>query len=414
MGTLRDDTAGPGRRHRRLGLRNLLVIVQVAVSTVLLIGAGLFLRSLGHASSIDPGFRLRKGVEAQLVVGLGGTYTEAQARVFYQRLLEKTRALPGVRAVAYADHLPLALQIHVSRVELEGKPVRQEDRPEADRSSAGPGYFETLGIPILQGRGFTERDRLGGLGAPKVAVVNEKAAALFWPGEAPLGKRLRFGGESDWLTVVGVARNGKYRTLGEEPRPFVYDCTEQESDSTSRTLVVAAAGSDPGEERALLAAVRRAIDELDPNVPIFDIKTLSDHLSVVLFPARMGAALLAAFGLLGLILASLGLYGVVAASVARRTREIGIRMAIGAQKNDVLRLVVKEGMALTAIGLAIGLGLALAAAQILRGLLYGIAPGDPLTFLGVALLLGAVALLANLVPARRAMEVDPLVALRYE
>jgi macrolide transport system ATP-binding/permease protein len=417
VGTLRDDTAGPGRRYRRLGLRNLLVILQVAVSTVLLIGAGLFLRSLGNASSIDPGFRLRKGVEAQLVVGLGGTYTDAQARLFYQRLLEKARALPGVRSAAYADHLPLALSIHTSRAELEGKPMRQEDRPETDRSSVGPGYFETLGIPVLQGRAFTERDSLGVLqtpAAPKAAIVNEKAAALFWPGEAPLGKRLRFGGEGAWLTVVGVARNGKYRTLGEDPRPFVYTSTEQDESSLSRTLVVAGAGSGPGEEKTLLTAVRSAIGDLDPNVPIFEIKTLSEHLSVVLFPARMGAALLAAFGLLGLILASLGLYGVVAASVARRTREIGIRMAIGAQKRDVLRLVVNEGMVLTGIGLAIGLGLALAAAQVLRGLLYGIAPTDPLTFLGVALLLGTVALLANLIPARRAAEVDPLVALRYD
>ena len=319
-----------------------------------------------------------------------------------------------MRSAAYADHLPLALSIHTSRAELEGKPVRQEDRPEIDRSSVGPGYFETLGVPILQGRAFTERDSLATPAAPKAAIVNEKAAALLWPGEAPLGKRLRFGGEGQWLTVVGVARNGKYRTLGEDPRPFVYTNTEQEEGSLSRTLIVAGGGSGPGEEKALLTAVRSAIGDLDPNVPIFEIKTLSEHLSVVLFPARMGAALLAAFGLLGLILASLGLYGVVAASVARRTREIGIRMAIGAQKRDVLRLVVKEGMVLTGFGLAIGLGLALAGTQVLRGLLYGIAPTDPLTFLGVTLLLGTVALLANLIPARRAAEVDPLVALRYD
>jgi macrolide transport system ATP-binding/permease protein len=408
VGTLRDDSAGPGRRYRRLGLRNLLVITQVAISTVLLIGAGLFLRSLGHASSIDPGFTLRKGVAAQLVVGLGGTYNEVQARTFYQRLLDRTRALPGVRSAAYADHLPLALEIHVSRAEIEGKPAaREEDRPEADRSGAGPGYFTTLGIPILAGRPFDERD---GPAAAKVAIVNETAAKRFWPGEPPLGKRLRFGGGTgDWRTVVGVARDGKYRTLGEDPRPFVYTPTEQDS-SFGRTLVVA---SD-GDEKAMLAQVRREIDALDPNTPIFDIKTMSEHLSVMLFLARMGAALLAAFGGLGLILASMGLYGVVAASVARRTREIGIRMAIGARRGDVLRLVVKEGMALTGTGLAIGLGLSLLASQVLRGLLYGIAPSDPLTFFGVALVLATVALCANLVPARRATEVDPLVALRYD
>jgi len=407
VGTLRDDSAGPGRRHRRLGLRNILVIAQVAISTVLLVGAGLFLRSLGQASSIDPGFKLRKGVAAQLVVGLGGAYTDAQARAFYQRLLDRARAIPGVRSAAYADHLPLALQIHVSRADIEGRPtVREEDRPEIDRDGAGPGYFETLGVSLLAGRTFTEHD---GPDAPKVVIVNETAAKRFWPGEAALGKHLRFGKDAPWLTVVGVARDGKYRTLGEDPRPFAYTAVEQDK-SFGRTLVVAG----DGDEKVLLGEVRRAIDATDPNVPIFDIKTMSEHLSIMLFLARMGAILLAAFGGLGLILASMGLYGVVAASVARRTREIGIRMAIGAQRGDVLRLVVREGMVLTGTGLGIGIGLALLGTTLLHGLLYGIAPSDPLTFLAVALILGGVALGANLIPARRATEVDPLVALRYD
>jgi len=407
VGTLRDDSAGPGRRHRRLGLRNILVIAQVAISTVLLVGAGLFLRSLGQASSIDPGFKLRKGVAAQLVVGLGGAYTDAQARAFYQRLLDRARAIPGVRSAAYADHLPLALQIHVSRADIEGKPtVREEDRPEIDRDGAGPGYFETLGVSLLAGRTFTEHD---GPDAPKVVIVNETAAKRFWPGEAALGKHLRFGKDAPWLTVVGVARDGKYRTLGEDPRPFAYTAVEQDK-SFGRTLVVAG----DGDEKVLLGEVRRAIDATDPNVPIFDIKTMSEHLSIMLFLARMGAILLAAFGGLGLILASMGLYGVVAASVARRTREIGIRMAIGAQRGDVLRLVVREGMVLTGTGLGLGIGLALLGTTLLHGLLYGIAPSDPLTFLAVALILGGVALGANLIPARRATEVDPLVALRYD
>ncbi|HEX3528030.1 MAG TPA: ABC transporter permease [Thermoanaerobaculia bacterium] len=408
VGTLRDDSAGPGRRYRRLGLRNLLVITQVAISTVLLVGAGLFLRSLGQASSIDPGFTLRKGVAAQLLVGLGGSYTDAQGRVFYQRLLERTRALPGVRSAAYADHLPLALQVHVSRADIEGKPTaRDEDKPEIDLDGAGPGYFETLGIPILAGRPFNEHD---GPDVPKVAIVNETSAKRFWPGESPLGKHFRVGGkDAPWLTVVGVARDGKYRTLGEDPRPFAYTMVDQDK-SFGRTLIVAG----NGDEKALLGQVRRAIDATDPNVPIFDIKTMSEHLSIMLFLARIGAVLLAAFGGLGLILASMGLYGVVAASVARRTREIGIRMAIGARRGDVLRLVVREGMVLTGTGLAIGLGLALLGTGLLHGLLYGIAPSDPLTFAAVALVLGGVALGANLIPAKRATEVDPLVALRSE
>jgi predicted permease len=405
---LRDDSAGQRRAFRRLGLRNLLVITQVAISTLLLIGAGLFLRSLAHASSIDPGFTLRKGAQASLALGLGNAYDEARGRTFYQRLLERARTLPGVRSAAYADHLPLALEVHVSRAEIEGRPrPRAEDNPETDRSAVGPGYFTTLGIPVVQGRAFDEHD---GPAAEPVAMVNETAAKRFWPGEPAVGKRLRvFGEERAWRRVVGVARNGKYRTLGEDPRSFVYTSTEQ-GNTLQRVLVVAG----DVDEKTLLAQVRHEIDAVDPNVPIFSTGTMSEHLSVMLFPARMGAVLLAAFGALGLILASVGLYGVVAASVSRRTREIGIRMAIGAERGTVLRLVVKEGMILTAIGLAAGLGISLAALRVLRGLLYGIAPSDPVTFLAVALLLAMVALVANLIPAVRATEVDPLVALRYE
>jgi predicted permease len=405
---LRDESAGQGRAFRRLGLRNLLVITQVAISTLLLTGAGLFLRSLAHASSIDPGFTLRKGAQVSLALGLGNAYDEARGRSFYQRLLERARALPGARSAAYADHLPLALEVHVSRAEVEGRArPREEDNPEADRSAVGPGYFATLGVPVVQGRAFDERD---GPSAAPVAMVNETAAKRFWPGEPVVGKRLRFFGEDKaWRTVVGVARDGKYRTLGEEPRSFVYTSTEQ-GNTLERVLVVAG----DGDEKALLGQVRREIDALDPNAPIFATGTMSEHLSVILFPARMGAVLLAAFGALGLILASVGLYGVVAASVARRTREIGIRMAIGAGRGAVLRRVVKEGMILTGLGLAAGLALSLAALRVLRGLLYGIAPDDPVTFLAVAVVLSLVALGANLVPAARAAEVDPLVALRSD
>ncbi len=208
--------------------------------------------------------------------------------------------------------------------------------------------------------------------------------------------------------MVGVARTAKYRTLGEEPRPFVYRSHLQDYGSMM-TLVVAA-----GDEAQALAALRHELEAIDPKVPIFDQGLLSEHLDVMLFPARMAAALLAAFGGLGLVLASVGLYGVVAYSVSRRTREVGIRMAIGAGRVDVLRLVVREGMVLVAVGLTLGLAAALAGGQLLGGLLYGIEPHDPLTFLAVAAVLAAVALAANLLPARRATRVDPMVALRYE
>jgi predicted permease len=406
VAALKDEEGGWMRRHRKLGLRNLLVVAQVATSALLLVGAGLFLRSLGNAQSIDPGFRLRNGVAVQFALELGGAYDEVKGRAFYEQLLERARALPGVRSASLVEHLPLGLNVHVSSVEIEGRPKpRKGEEIEVDRSSAAPGYFATMGIPLLAGRDFAASD---GPGAPKAVIVNQTAALKLWPGEDPLGKRLRFS-KGDWMTVVGVAKDGKYRTLGESQRLFVYPNSRQQY-SSFMTLVVATDGS----EQAMLEQVRRQIDALDPGVPIFSIATLSKHLSIMLFPARVGAALLAAFGLLGLLLAGIGLYGVVAASVARRTREVGIRMSLGARRSDVLALVVREGMTLTGIGLAIGLGLALVASQLLRGLLYGIVTYDPVTYVAVAVVLGGIALLANLVPAGRAVQVEPVVALKSE
>ncbi|HKH50071.1 MAG TPA: ABC transporter permease [Thermoanaerobaculia bacterium] len=404
---LKDEEGGLMRHHRKLGLRNLLVVAQVAISALLLVGAGLFLRSLGSAQSIDPGFRLRNGVAVQVALELGGAYDETRGRAFYERLLERTRVLPGVRSASLTEHLPLGLNVHVSDAQIEGRPKpRKGEELEVDRNGVMPGYFETLGIPLVAGRDVTAADRPG---AQRVAIINQTAARQFWPGEDPLGKRLRLGESGEWMTVIGVARDGKYRTLGEAPRAFVYTNNLQQY-SSFMTLVIAT----DGNEQAMLEQVRRELDALDPNLPVFDIATLSEHLSIMLFPARLGAALLAAFGALGLVLAGIGLYGVVASSVARRTREVGIRMSLGARRADVLALVVREGMTLTGIGLAIGLGLALLASQVLSGLLYGIGTHDPMTYLIVAVVLGGIALFANLVPAGRATQVQPVVALKYD
>jgi len=404
---LKDEEVSLMRRHRKLGLRNLLVVAQVAISALLLVGAGLFLRSLGHAQSIDPGFRLRNGVAAQFALELGGAYDETRGRAFYERLLERARALPGVRSASLTEHLPLGINVHVSNAQIEGRPKPPKgEELEVDRNGVMPGYFATLGIPLVAGRDVTDADRPG---TQQVAIINETAARRFWPGEDPLGKRLRLGDSGEWMTVVGVARDGKYRTLGEAPRAFVYTNNLQQY-SSFMTLVVAT----DGNEQAMLEQVRRELDALDPNLPVFDIATMSEHLSIMLFPARLGAALLAAFGALGLVLAGIGLYGVVASSVARRTREVGIRMSLGARRSDVLTLVVREGMTLTGIGLAIGLGLALLASQVLSGLLYGIGTYDPVTYVIVAAVLGGIALFANLVPAGRATQVQPVVALKYE
>ena len=405
---LKNEGAGLGRGYRRLGLRNLLVVGQVAVSTLLLIGSGLFIRSLMNAQAIDPGFTLRRGVAATLLPKLGGAYTDAEAELLYRDLLERARALPGVSSAAVAEFLPLGLAISNKEVWVEGQELGEgEDPPAIDTMAIGPGYFRTLGIALARGRDFSDRDDAS---APGAVIVNQTMARRTWPGEDPLGQRLRFddGLDAPVYEVVGVAADGKYRTLGEAPRPYLYTPYAQTGDFML-TLIVAS-----NREGETLAAVRRLLDEVDPHLPIFEIKTLSEHLDIMLFAPRMGAALLAAMGLLGLLLASVGLYGVVAYSVARRTREIGVRLALGAGKGDVLGMVVREGMVLVAVGVVLGVGLALLVTRALQGFLYGITASDPLTYVAVSLFLLAVAWLANFLPARRATGIDPILALRYE
>ena len=405
---LKNEGAGLGRGYRRLGLRNLLVVGQVAVSTLLLIGSGLFIRSLMNAQAIDPGFTLRRGVAATLLPKLGGAYTDAEAELLYRDLLERARALPGVSSAAVAEFLPLGLAISNKEVWVEGQELGEgEDPPAIDTMAIGPGYFRTLGIALARGRDFSDRDDAS---APGAVIVNQTMARRTWPGEDPLGQRLRFddGLDAPVYEVVGVAADGKYRTLGEAPRPYLYTPYAQTGDFML-TLIVAS-----NREGETLAAVRRLLDEVDPHLPTFEIKTLSEHLDIMLFAPRMGAALLAAMGLLGLLLASVGLYGVVAYSVARRTREIGVRLALGAGKGDVLGMVVREGMVLVAVGVVLGVGLALLVTRALQGFLYGITASDPLTYVAVSLFLLAVAWLANFLPARRATGIDPILALRYE
>ena len=403
---LKDEVSSLGRGHRRFGIRNILVVCQVVVSTLLLIGAGLFLRSLANAQEIDTGFDTHRGVGVQAMLGLGGRYTEESGKVFLDRALERVRALPNVREAALVGYLPLDIQRRTMGILPEGHPtVDEDDWPEIDMVPTGPRYFETMGIEVRRGRGFEESDAHG----EAVVVVNEAFASRYWPGEDPLGKRVRIEGDEPWLAVVGMTETGKYVTLGEDPRPFVYTSYFHDYDNMM-TLVAAT----DGDENALLEAVRAEILALDSDVPLFSSRTLSEHLTVMLFPARMGAILLAAFGVLGLVLASVGLYGVVAVTVAKRTREVGIRMAIGATGSDVVRLVVKEGLALVAVGIVLGSALALAGTQALATFLYGISPTDPLTFGAVALVLIVVAAVANLVPAGRATRIDPVVALRYE
>ena len=303
-------------------------------------------------------------------------------------------------------------------IEGQGGP-EQESRSESSGGSAeaaphttfanvvGLKYFQTMGITLLRGRDFTPRDRDG---APGVAIINETFARRYFPGQDPLGRRISLRGQGGpWLEVAGVARDSKYRTLGEAPAPFLYLPLLQNHE-TGMTLHVRTLG-DPA---ALTGAVRREIGALERNLPATEIRPMTELLSRSLFPARMGAVLLAAFGLLALLLAAVGLYGVISYSVSRRVREIGIRMALGAGRREVLRMVLKEAMALVAVGIGLGLAAGAIMTRLLAGFLYAVSVTDPATFAGVTLLLGAVALLASLIPARRATRVDPMVALRYE
>jgi predicted permease len=400
-----DALARAGSRRSRL--RAVFVAAQVTLSVVLLVGAGLFIRSLQNAHTIDPGFRVERALSVPVNLGLL-RYKMAEGQNFYRELLARVSAQSGVESASLVRFAPLGLSYAQGQVVAEGQQRREGDYgTNVGFNIVGPAYFRTLGTPLLRGREFTDADREG---STRVAVVNESLAETLWPGEDPLGKRVSFeGAAGPFLEVVGVARDVKYRSLGDRARPYIYQPVLQTYEP-KMTLVVRTAG-DP---RSLAGTVREQIHALDANVPVADVKTLEEQFDLSLLPARVAAWTLGGFGLLALALAAVGVYGVVSYSVAQRTREIGVRVALGAQARDVLRLVLGEGLFVVGIGIAIGLLLALAATRVVAGFLYGVGATDPVTFVGVPLVLGAVALAASLVPARRATKVDPMVALRYE
>jgi len=408
VATLKDDMAAVGRGRRGFALRKLLVIAQVALSVLALVGAGLFVRSLWKAQRADPGFNPDGVVLASFDPFLNG-YDETRGREFYRRLVERVEALPGMQSVSLARRLPLTLSgIAFANVTIEGyTPSRDEDM-RINYETVGPKYFRTMGIRLARGRDFTERDNER---APGVVVINETMARRFWPGhdpvEAALGKRLKLG--KDWLEVVGVAKEVKQRRLNEPPQTFLYLPLLQ--DYRSNMILVARTALEMG---AAIQAVERVVSTLDQNMPIFDVKTLNEHIGVSLFLPRMAATLLSLFGLLALLLAAIGLYGVMSYSVIQRTREIGIRISLGATRRDVLRYIIGQGLTLSVIGIVIGLAAALAVTRLIAHLLYGVSANDPATFTLIALLLVGVALAACYLPARRATRVDPMIALRNE
>jgi predicted permease len=407
VNALKSDVFLQGSGSRRARLRGIFVTAQVTLSVVLLVGAGLFIRSLQNANTIDPGFRVDRALTVPINLGLL-RYNETDGQTFYRNLLARVQAQAGVEQVSLVRFAQLGFSFAQLQAQAEGQ-LNGDDFEGVSTgfNVVGPNFFKTMETPLLRGRDFSENDRKG---TPGVVVVNATLAEKLWPGGDALGKRLSVSGpKGPFLEVVGIARDGKYRSLGETPHSYVYQPVLQSYDP-KMTLVVRTTG-DP---LALAAAVRESIRTFEPNLPVADISTLADQVNLSLFPSRVAAWVLGGFGALALLLAAIGLYGVVSYSVAQRTREIGVRVALGAKEKDVLRLVLGEGLFVIAVGLAIGLLLAFAATRVVAGFLYGVGPTDPLTFIGVPVLLGGVALVASYVPARRATKVDPLVALRYE
>ena len=400
---LKDENSLAGFRRSRL--RNALVVAQVALSLVLLISAGLIVRSLQAAQRMRPGFNPQNAVALSFDLGLQG-YDDAKGRAFYRRVMERAAAIPGVRSIAATDVLPLALDYSSSMIYIEGQPVRSKsDMPSAIPYSVSPGFFETMQMP-LRGRDFLPNENQKD---SRVAVVNETFARRFFPGEDAIGKRYNYSGPNDpFWQIIGVVPDGKYNTLGEEPKAVTYRPLRY---FDSQFTLVARTEGDP---RTVLAALRRAVQEIDPTLPIYDVKTLTEHMNIPLFPAKIAAGILASFGVLALLLAAIGIYGVMSHVVAGRTREIGLRMALGAQTGDVLRLILRQGMLLAIIGAGVGLTIGVGGTRLLKALLYGVNATDPLTFASVTLLLGSVTFLACWLPALRATRVEPMNALRAE
>jgi macrolide transport system ATP-binding/permease protein len=396
------DAGGAFGLHQRTRLRSILVVAQIALSLMLLVGAGLCVRTLRNAQVIHPGFSTHNVLTARLDLRRQG-YSETQGRLFHQQLLERMTALPGVEAASLALTVPLEGSSYGNNAATGTQPnfnVRY--------NVVSPGYFETISLPLLLGRRISEGD---GAGAPRVAVINETFARRIWPNENPIGKIFRWKkrGGDDPIEVIGVTRDAKSHSLFDEAALAAYFPLAQQYNGVMTLHVRTTARPE-----SVLAAVQQSIRALDAKLPITYIKTLDQYRGDALFTKRLQAALIGGFGLLALALASFGLYGVLALDVAGRTREIGIRMALGAQTGAVLKLIVGQGLKLVLLGMALGLAGALGLTRLLRALLFGVSATDPLTFTFTTLVLAAVALLACWIPARRAAKVDPMIALRCD
>jgi putative ABC transport system permease protein len=408
--SLKEGGRGSGEGARRNRIRGVLVVSELAIAVILLVGAGLLIQSLWRLRQVSPGFESENLLT--LVVGIPEVKypTEKQAQ-FYRELVARVQSLPGVRSAGAVIPLPLSGDMFRISFETEGRPVAKGDQPSADFFAIGDGYFKTLGVSMLQGRDFNERDNKQ---APAVIIVNQAFARKFFPNEDPIGKRIKPGISTDtdkpaMREIVGVVSDVRNRNLSSELRPG-YFLPAAQIPFNQMTMVVRTT-NDP---HSVITAVQNEVHAMDRELPVFNVKTMDEYISATVAAPRFNATLLLIFATVALVLTIVGLYGVMSYSVAQRTNEIGIRMALGAQTRDVLRLIVSQGFKLVLLGLAIGLAGAFALMRVIASLLFGVTTKDPLTFAVVAVLLGLVALLACYVPARRATRLDPLSALRYE
>jgi predicted permease len=394
-------SASGGRSKARLS--SILVVAQIAMSLVLLVCAGLFIRSFRLAQRFDPGFNpYNVLLDSDDLGGVG--YDEKSGTEFHRQLFAKLQALPGVQSVALADWVPLGFANNSAAVDAEGYVRQTNESMEVTKANVGPNYFHTMQIPLVAGREFALSDTAK---SELVAIVNEEFARRYWPRQDAVRKRLHAGGS--WFTVVGVAHNSDTDHLKQEPQPFLYLSLFQDYDS--RVAIHARVAGDP---LAYVSAVQSAVHELDPDLPMYDLMTLDSRILLNTTSNRIGGVFVGAFGILALILAAVGVYGVLAYTTRQRTRELGIRMALGAAPRDVFLHILRQGTLLAMLGILIGLASSFALTRAMSSILFGVSATDPLTFTAVAFLLLLVALLACYIPARRAMRTDPLAAMRYE
>jgi predicted permease len=409
--SLKEGGRGSSAGRTSQGLRRALVVTEIALSLMLLAGSGLLLKSFVRLMEVDPGFRPDKVLTLRMSLPDAKYPQPAQIRAFYREVADRVSKLPGVEAAGLISALPLSGTGGSGTITVDSRAVSGIDAsPEADWRPVSPGYFKAMGIPLLAGRYFDHRE--ADTSTP-VAIVDETMARTYWPNEDAVGKRIKVGGAGSsrpWMTIVGVVRHVRYRTLEAQSRVTLY-WPHAQFPFSSMSLAIRSSSADP---RKLAATVQRTVLTVDPDQPIYKVRTMHELMADSVSRRRLAMLLLAIFAVTALVLAAVGIYGVMSYSVTQRSNEIGIRMALGASRGSVLRLVLRQSLSLTLIGVALGLAGSLIMAGLISSLLFNVKSRDPLTFTLVALVLTLVALVASYLPAYRATKVDPVISLRYE